>query len=199
MDTNENNSEVSKSDKKNLERCGVCLENKNESQFLTFKCLHFMCKTCYEQLRDNTKCFYCRQIMIDVDMVKKISKLSELYAIFMVADLFYIAFIFIIIGVHSDTLNIVSFVELLYCAFLVAVWFTRRTIDVALVCDIIMVMIKIIWIIFVVECESVWWKILVLSISKVIILFIIAVLKHYKRMAGPQYFKGIIKSDRSEV
>ena len=174
-----------------LSNCPVCLEDKHSSHFFKFKCNHSICKPCYGKLRNKEQCFYCRADIIDKEVSETFQKSLVRYLLWMSIDLFCTAFNMMTLTLDKSSLMIVFYIEISYSSILPFL-LVKRGFDVPHYSyNAILTCLKIIWFIFLIISKTIWWKILILSVSKLISIYTIVAFEKCRIEVGAIYFNDV--------
>ena len=175
--------------KENEKECEVCFESKDLECFYTFRCKHSICKMCYSKLKDKDRCCFCRQEIVDEEVVKKFVKMTQYYYLMMLFDMFFTVFIYLWTRMTDKILLIIFFVEMMYVLIVLPFLLIRCGFEVPpLFYNILICALKMAWIItlFVIKIEV--WKGIVSSSSKVVFVGMVMMFEYYRNRKEMYYF-----------
>jgi hypothetical protein len=175
--------------------CSVCLEHKKTDQFFTFRCKHSVCKTCYKSLQDKNRCFYCRQDIMDKELCIRLDHIFFFYLAFILLDLFYTSIVFILFTNSKSLFVILFYSEMVYGSLLIILlncfYFDKPPI----LYTFVMLLIKIGWIVLVCVMEKQVWKMIVLSISKLCLIYVICGFEYVRYKIRLSFFNKTIEME----
>jgi len=181
-----------------IANCPVCLEDKHTSYFFKFRCSHSICKTCYKNLRNKEKCFYCRADIMDKEAHEMFQKILLRYLLWISIDLFCTAFNLITLTLDKRSLMIVFYIEIAYSSILPFLLIKRGFNVPHSSYNIILLCLKINWFIFLIISKTIWWKALILSVSKLISIYTTVSFEKCRIDVGVIYFNDVV-SERDVV
>lgn len=187
------------SDKTDVVNCPICLDDKHLSHFFKFKCSHFLCKQCYKKLKDKERCFYCRTEIIDRKAYETFNILLVRYLLWIVIDLFMVAFIFMTFTIDNRSLVIVFYIEVFYSSLL-PLLLIRYDLDFPPpMYSNILCCLKINWLVFLMLSKNTWWKYIILSVPKIILMYTVAVFEKSRINMEVTYLNSVAEvTDISE-
>lgn len=174
-----------------IANCPVCLEDKHMSYFFKFRCSHSICKTCYRNLRNKEKCFYCRADIMDKEAYEMFQKILIRYLLWISIDLFCIAFNLMTLTLDKRSLTIVFYIEMAYSSILPFLLIKRGFNVPPSSYNIILLCLKINWFIFLIISKITWWKALILSVSKLISIYTTVSFEMCRIDTGVIYFNDV--------
>ena len=160
--------------------CSVCFELKKSKEFFTFRCNHSVCQSCYNKIQDKNRCFYCRQEIVDETLCKQFDKVFFLYLAIVIFDLFYTSIIFIMFTVKRSLFAILFYSEMIYAALLIILLNFFCFDKPPVLYNFVMILFKLSWIVLLCIVEKVVWKMTILSISKLFLIYVTCVLEYYR-------------------
>lgn len=197
MSETENNSNSTQ--RINVVNCPVCLDDKHISHFFKFRCSHSICKQCYKKLKDKERCFYCRAEIIDKEVYEAFNKLLVRYLLLIVVDLFIIAFSFMTFTIDKRSLIVVFYIEMCYSSFLPFILIKCKFDLPPPMYSNVLGCLKLNWLIFLMFSKNTWWKYIILSVSKVILIYTIITFEKRRVDMGVIYLNDVMEeTDYSE-
>ena len=169
--------------------CEVCFESKALKHFYKFRCGHCVCKTCYEKMMNQDLCFYCRQYICDEKALKIFINTMKIYYAVVYLDIIFSMYIyyFDITGTHNIVLSILFCIELITVKLL-PFFYRKYGLEIfPTYCNIILNILRVVWMIFLFVGHITMWKVVVSNILKESLIGLIMTCEYYKNKKKSLY------------
>ena len=161
-------------------RCSTCLEDKKVKESFTFNCGHTICRDCYSSQEDRQKCVECHSYIIDRGVAKNFDRVIKCYTKGIAFDILYIALMLVIFKNFKSAAYVLYGVDFLAAVFL-TIMLLKYKVDIpSLKYNWVTTALRINWIVYFAVTQTAWWKAVVISISKIILICMTVLFESYR-------------------
>jgi len=175
--------------------CPLCLEDKDVKQVFTFRCGHSLCRDCYKNLKSKEKCVDCNEYIMDRDVAKKFDRVTKFYTASIITDIIYISTLLFIFQNFKTAVYVLFCLDFASVVLLTVLIMKCDALVPSLKYNWIATALRINWIVYMVVTQTVAWKAIVLSMSKIFLICVTFFFETYRDKIESYYLNELAAED----